>query len=454
MFSSWALIQSKFESLAGDESIPHKNKNTFLCQLMAAQDGFFISYINKDLQKDEDFYKSSVLQDLFSTLYNKEANNPDKPAYEIQLDIDETREWKELYTQREFRNKKNYIEFQNSTDKPQAAAVTAASESDTSLPDRVTLSQIKDYLNDPFQFMVKNKFNKNDDDSEEELIEFEPIFLNNMITSRLKKEFIQHVLQFPEKVYDKDELQHKLEINNLLPDSFFGDAALEKIFTESQKNLEAIPQTVDTSRLTFGSNILLTIHQNHTRKKEWYLSGEFTWHNENFTDTKIFQSIEFNNSDSCLNGYLSALACIAALPEEDKSNYMVELYVIAKKDSAPPEPQVCLLNRNQAIELLKNLYSNMFIEKYSQCIPYALIRKTLKQKKSVRGSKEFTFYDFSSSIKDSEYGVWSYFQKAKLFSIEKDLKYTSDNFQTKWAQAMEKQLNLMPFLIEEQKEEN
>ena len=80
---------------------------------MAARQGFFISYINKNLQKDEDFFKSSVLKNLFETIYKLGPDDDeDKPPYEELIIIDETRHWKELYTPREFRNKNNFIKLQ------------------------------------------------------------------------------------------------------------------------------------------------------------------------------------------------------------------------------------------------------------------------------------------------------------------------------------------------------
>ena len=54
----------------GDDSIVSRNRYAFLCQLMSTAKGFFISYVNKDLQKDEDFYPSSIVNDIRGFLRN------------------------------------------------------------------------------------------------------------------------------------------------------------------------------------------------------------------------------------------------------------------------------------------------------------------------------------------------------------------------------------------------
>ena len=54
----------------GDDSVVSRNRYAFLCQLMSTSEGFFISYVNKDLRKDEDFYPSSVVNDVRGFLKN------------------------------------------------------------------------------------------------------------------------------------------------------------------------------------------------------------------------------------------------------------------------------------------------------------------------------------------------------------------------------------------------
>ena len=64
----------------GDDSIPSRYKNAFLCQLAAARDGFYVSYVNKNLKKDEDFYRSSLADLLL------------QGGAELELGIDEDRQ--------------------------------------------------------------------------------------------------------------------------------------------------------------------------------------------------------------------------------------------------------------------------------------------------------------------------------------------------------------------------
>ena len=52
---------------------------------MAAREGLFFSYVNKNLQKDEDFFKSSVLGKLFQTVYIPGLDEENKPKLETPI---------------------------------------------------------------------------------------------------------------------------------------------------------------------------------------------------------------------------------------------------------------------------------------------------------------------------------------------------------------------------------
>ena len=174
------------QKMLGDEVLSAKNKNAFLCQLMAAEKGFFISYVNKNLQKDEDFYPSSVVNELFLELYEK--TDDDKIEYEEKISIDENRNWSELFTKREFRNKKIFLQLQSAfsnlfKDKEFEQAI---------LRDSVFLYQMKKYLNDPFVFYAEEIFCKDEDSDQIELCEFEPLSFSSLQKSEIEKKLIKN----------------------------------------------------------------------------------------------------------------------------------------------------------------------------------------------------------------------------------------------------------------------
>ena len=446
-----------------EESIPYKNKNAFLCQLMAAEEGFFISYINKDLQKDEDFYKSSVLQDLFSAVYDKETNNTKPLPYERQIKIDESRDWDQLYTKREFRNKNNYIYFQNGR-KIEADNSQTVQDFVSVLPDRVTISNIKQFLTDPFQFMAKQKFGNSLDNSEEETLEYEPLSLDNIEASALRKAFVKEALKNQTIDFDESSLRKDLKNRNILPDSFFGDAAISKIFTETQAVLEAFPESIDTTKLTFDSNALLSIKQEYEidgeiKFKEWQLSGELSCYNKDFAETEdhILYTFDFNNQENFLSGYLTSVICIASLPEEDETEYSIELSVIGNKNGGKlTSCEIFTLTGQEARNLLIAIYQKMYISPFYKCLPFDLIETTIyidSLTGEIKTAEDWTFEDFIGSLFNEYTGKWKYFNKSSLFNAGKVLSCepfgyaeNKDIFQEKWKEACLQELQLLKFI--------
>ena len=446
-----------------EESIPYKNKNAFLCQLMAAEEGFFISYINKDLQKDEDFYKSSVLQDLFTTVYDKDTNNKKPLPYERQIKIDESRDWDELYTKREFRNKKNYIYFQNGRKRDDKQTQT---ENDfvSVLPDRLSISDIKTFLTDPFQFMAKQKFGSSRDNSEEETLEYEPLSLDNMEASRLRKAFVKEAINNQTIEFDESTLRKDLQNRNILPDSFFGDAAISKIFTETQTILQGFQPDIDKTKLTFDSNALLTIKQEYEinkekKMKEWQLSGELSCYNKDFAEAgnHILHTFDFNNSKNYLPGYITALICIASLPEADKSEYSIKLSVIPSNTSKKPSDcDIFSLTGQEARDILKAIYQNMYIQPFYKCLPYDSIEEKLfidSDTGEIKIKEDWNFDKFIDSLFNEFNGKWKFFDKSSLFNAGKVLScepfgYTEDEnkFKEKWKEACFHQMELLKFI--------
>ncbi len=447
-------LRKKRDRMDGDESIPERNKNAFLCQLMAAREGIFFSYVNKNLQKDEDFFKSSVLGDLFQTVYTpgKDKDGKEKlenTEYEKLIKIDEDRPWQELFTPREFRNKKNFIALQtsggeqNSDQQPQGPA----SQEITALPDRISISQMKKYLEDPFVYMVNQKLTNNYDDEEKEQLEFEPLFLGAKISSDLRKEYVQNKLQCKTNITE-EFLSFNLQINNILPDSYFGDMAVKTVFENGNDLLEEINKNCPTAyNFVFNENAMQLIKQlPGITPKDWYVTGERAWYNKNFTELKTITTLELSNTKNVLTGYLTSLLLLASLPEEDKDIYNVALFAGVLKDgkataalihdfSASPELARTILNK---------IYNSMFISHFKKCAPEAIVHDDIVKPKA---DKPLTFQTFKHNLSD-DYGngAWQYFSKRKLFDPDIDLGYDDDNFEEEWKAAKIHQADLILYI--------
>lgn len=444
------------ERQPGDESIPLKNKNAFLCQLMAAREGLFISYVNKNLQKDEDFFMSSVLKDLFETIYpfNKKLK---KQIYEAQINIDEDRFWNELYTQREFRNKKNFIKLQkNENETPQSTKLSEQSELSQSissqhdasaLPDRITIGQMKSYLQEPFIFMVNQKLNNNFDDEEKEQLEFEPLSLNGKISSNIRKEYIQSTLK-NENTITKESISFELNIRNALPDDFFGEKSAEIVLENSKSILEKIQEKCAfTESLVFNENKMLLVKQiPDITPKDWFISGELAWYNNDFEQTKKIYTLELSNSENALTGYITSLILLAAQPESDTSLYSISLNVAILKDGAVYiKSQKYNATPELARTLLNKIYNAMFITRFNKSAPAKTVLEDFKN----NIEEQLSFQDFKNKLLTSYgNGEWQYFSKRKLFDLDKDIGYTHENFAEEWLAAKTHQAELIQYIAQ------
>ncbi len=454
----------------GFETVPRK-KNAFLCQLMSAKEGFFISFINKDLQKDEDFFKSSVLADLFDTIYFEgKIDGQEQIVYEQTIKIDENRPWSELFTSREFRNKSNFIKLQGkqipesdltqtesttatgsfdaeSESCPQSVSCTADKPKDVKvLPDRVPIYKIKKFLSDPFQFMAEAKFNPNEDDSDEELFEFEPLVFDNLTKSSLSKDYVKEFLVNNGNV-TTDDLKHKLKNQNVLPDSFFGELALKDIAEDGNQKAKLIGdyiKNVDSIIFSDKKALPLLIKQQiNGDEKEWSLTGSLVWHIFEENSNEI-TTIEINKNGNCLNGYVTSLALLASLKNASNTDtkYSVKMHVVSMKSSSNPiETQNAEISPKEAYSLLQSIYYAMFVESYHICAPFSLVKDNIK----ADSGNEFS--EFKRKLSDSYgNGEWQFFAKKDLFDMDKDIGYRADNFTEEWAKAREHQKKLIVFL--------
>ena len=445
----------------GDESIPDRNKNAFVCQLMAAREGIFFSYVNKNLQKDEDIFKTSVLSDLFQTVYIPGVDEHNKPKlenteYEKHIKIDEDRPWKELFTQREFRNKNNFIQLQKN-EKPQKPSdriksiLNNSGNQKATPPDRVTISQIKAFLKEPFVFAVNQKLTKEYDDEEKEQLEFEPLFLDRLQNSEIRKTYIPAEIENRGRL-TVESIAHDLSVQNALPDSYFGKLSVESAVGISQQLLEKINEKCPfASNLVFNENKSVCINYNSTPdKKDWFISGEYAWYNKDYADTKVINTLELSNSKDILKGYITSLVLLASQPEEDKNEYTVSLYAagIGNNNAFVSTPKSYKATPDEARGILNDIYKEMFIVQYHKCVPLSFIQTDLDNIK--KGEQAINFLKFKNDLCGNPFksNEWTYFSKKNLFDVNTDLGYSDSNFDDNWKDAKEHQIKLIKFLAE------
>lgn len=439
----------------GDDSIPKKNKNAFLCQLMAAGEGFFISFVNKNLQKDEEFYKSSMLAQLFmSKEEKKDGGFEDESDPEIKLNIDEDRNWSQLFTSREFRNKRLCEKRNKSESDQNRTDENNITTQKPNYPSRVSISQIKRFLSDPFIFNAENLFAKEDEDSENEKLEFEPLSFDNLTNSSIRKDYIQKSIESGKDL--SEEFKQKLKNENLLPDGKFGDIAFQTLKQESDELKSSVQKIFTGKEIEFEKSVDCRIDgqkiysaDSKDAELNWNLTGQTAWHNQNFTDNNELITVELNSSQNPLGGYVSSLALIASQKEEKE--FKVSLNVLSLKNK--PELQSFKIKTSEAKKQLQEIYSAMYgngqESEFRKCLPYSLLKNTLA--KSDKDTERLSDLKAKLSGQNAP-SEWKYFSKKDLFDPYKDIGYTKNNFTNEWPKAKEKMKGLIKFLEDKAEE--
>ena len=431
--------------LPDDDSVPGKNRNSFWCQLMAAEEKLFISYVNKDLQKDEDFYRSSVVNDLLESIGVSRIKE-----VEQFVTIDEKRNWSELFTQRSFSNKRNYERLQGQTPHAKGKEDNGSLEKCMSvLPERVTLSGIKGFLQDPFVFSVKQIFNAGDDESEEEKIEFEPIRISALEKASLLKDYVKASVVSETNL---GSMEQDLKNSHALPEGIFGSVELDSFQSDAESLVNLMRQDLNGDKVVFDEQANLDLEitwkdigSSAISSKGWLLTGNlcpYLWNNG------ILQVLDMTLGKSkddkhYLSMYVSALILVS-MSDAGQKKIKVDMRLYHKNSAGKYDcsPKSFSLSKDSAIGLLNDIYRAAYIEKFSRCTPINQLTKEFEN-----------IYKFKGAIV-GENGEWKYFSKGKLFDVLHDVGFTHDSFSdtenpNEWQQAVIHQKKLILYIDSE-----
>lgn len=437
----------RLEVLPGDSSLPEKNKDAFLCQIMSAGKGLYISYVNKDLKKDQEFYLSSTV----NTFVRSVKLQPDVDKEKI-ISIDEKRSWKELFTPREFRNKENFDYLNDSSRKQeQNKRLKTEDQAVQSLPDRLSLSKITKYLEDPFKFNVENVFDGEEDNSDEEIIEFEPLSFDNRNSRIFQKEYVASLVKDD---WDQDNFKNSLVLKNQLPDGFFGEYTISEL---EKKGMAAIVNLVSSlkgtqlkpedaleflkeKKINFDFNSELALKSG---EKEWTLNGKTRWW---MLEGNNLYVMDIKSGTSFLSTYVTSLAVLAQQEEKD---YSVILIMATEENK---ENLSFSLSPSRAKSILEEIYNSIFVEKFTECVPEQLIKESEKNIANYKDGKNKELPSLEwlkeklENSSDFGSGPWKYFTRKNLFNIYEDLNYTEKNFLERWNQNVAHQKKLILYL--------
>ncbi len=404
----------------GDATTVSRNKYGFLSLLMNAQESFVISYVNKDLQKDEDFYVTSVVNDL-RTFVTQALCAKEDSLKEVKVTLDEKRARNELYTSRAIRNYNLYqkLMLQESNEEPK----TLAWKYERELPKRVTLSNFKRFLEEPCKFQIERHLSRSEEN--ETNAELEPISFDALARSNVLKRTVQALAQGEIK-NEFSSLYTFLQKNFSIPDGLYGKKAVEAI----QSVLAGLKSSIGDFE-NIEANECCSIDFG-----EWKLEGTLEWRLKSAGDDPI-TFIAFASKDSAekfLPLYLSALAYTASHMDSDKP-YTVNLNLYDKEKGCLLKKTATLeVTGNDAKTILREIFNLAYKKNFAKAIPLSSIKEQ---------TENFDWDKYLTAIKNA----WGYFDIGDLFEIEDICGFVKESFIRDWTDEINLLLPLAKFKI-------
>ena len=439
----------------GDDSPIAKNRYAFLCQFMSTSESFHLSYVNKDIKKDAELYPSSVVNDLRKFIEagaEKDSEGKSPKWEEIQISLDEDRDYNELWTQKSLRNKEAYEwvllsegerkEKIKERQKKRMGRLNGSEEKAVKPPDRVNVYSLSKFLKDPFQFRISQML-MDEDDEDVEKEQFEPVFFNGLDENAVLKKMLAAELSGKEDEYK--EFLKDLELKGKLPNGVFGEKQRIALETKKQALLDQMkPERVQEvkDKWFFGEKIP-DMQISRPDGTYWLLTGKLDWCNaKELKDvTEIF---EITSSEEKYSGiplekfitpYVKALAIIASKNSAEECTVTISIYS-CKKNKKEVSKKTVSYKPEKAKEMLQSIYNEAFGEaKFSKCVPVNLLKES---------ASYTTIYEFKDKLL-GEHGEWAYFDKKNLFNPITDVGYTVNDFKDEWSRAVGKMKKLTAF---------
>lgn len=429
----------------GDDSTVSRNRYAFLCELMSTSAGFFISYVNKDLQKDEDFYPSSIVNDIRNFLRDalKASSIGDNSTLknlwpDRSIPLDETRPWGSLYTRRAIRNKKAHLEFGNDHNVVNFNP-DPDNGGDPRLPEQASIYQFKEFLKDPFVFRTNQMMQIEEEKEDPEKTEFEPITSDNLQETILRRMILAQKLD----VYENEHLKTAEDIHTyalakgLLPRGAFSERIWNDLYDEANSLAHFIESQYSKGEFQYGRRTI------ELKMEGWTLLGPISLYAQNKKSIHLIDTAGKEiHQYHFLSGYIQALALICEAGR--KKDPVPEIYANvyskttwqAKRISRSPD---------EAEALLEKIYQKMFKvqmdtsgrwERYSKVLPIDM----------VLDEKIESYEDYIKAFDDENSSPWKYFAGRKLFDIKKVSGFTPKYFMDLWNKEINDLKDLTPDL--------
>lgn len=392
-----------------------------------ALDHFYVSYVYLDLKNEEEFFISPIISNLNDICRVNEIK---------EIPLDEKRDYKELFTSKEFIDKQRYFELFKAKNSKSKKMQGNSLESTPIFYEAVTASQMTDYLKEPLAAKAKFTFGYKDDLQEKIHINWEPFNIESIKSSNLIKEIIELKIN---NSFDRDELLKVLTLGNKI-------ATINKDYQVSIYNdlLASAEKTIDfiTNESKGNFKIIGPFSNKYYHDgSEWMLEANekvaLYEYGYNRTYFELKELKDKNSISKFMKLYVYSLIDISTL--NTTAMYHVKLMLNEQKEVKGKYKDRDVwefdINSERATYLLNEIHRRM--GDYST--NYALnIDKPL--------AKYLTYNDYMNAIK-ADHGPWEYFSYKDFFYYFKSLGVSREDYSfTNYVKELSRHIELIDFL--------
>ena len=450
--SSKNLPKKKTRNPFSDEEINYeKEKNAFNLWTENA-DKLYISFICRDLKKDEEFFLSNFVRDLKHPLIEKIKNRDSHQSFKEEninknidshlasIDIDETRNKSDIFTLRGKRNKEFHEGlFENTPN------INPNIPIDSKMDNEVTVSTLASFLNEPFTTRAKRIIGSRDDIDSDITKEFEIFDLDNLDESKVFKEVALKLLEADsnEKETIKEELKKSFELRNVLPS--ITPEIEAKAFDDIIESVEELKSLVGEAKIIRDLKTLnlddFTLTNNNEFLKDEYFdeepgSNQLCWTYYNIKKIKKDEKKEKENNSSKESSNSEDEKTISY--KDIFRLYVISLMDVIKNGNSNESYRIFLcprlklpkiitdftINKLEAEEMLKKIYKTYMDYRVNRFFD----AKYLPEDED-GGNKLCD--DFKTMVNKLKYTSWEYFNEKRLFDKYTQLGYTNAFFREK-----------------------
>jgi len=427
------IIKSELDFRSTDEKSDDELTFNLLKQnvISSEESTLFISYINTDLKTEEEYFLSPIISEFNKKTGKKyKISDRDKTPGRIdieQIPLDEVRPYSELYTRREYKNREYFDSLLDSS-KNQNINKSQRIDNGASvhkLREALTISEIKDFLTEPFSYKAKQLFGSNNDIQKEINKFYEPFKLENLDKSSIEEKIIFTILK-DQSAFDADALFDELVIEHLLPtvSNEYEKQSYQELLLSCQNSCTKITEILNGGTLKVLEPKHITLEDNNHDTWRLISSKNYGLYENGMNRTYFdFRKMEKTQEiERFLTLYVVSLMDIADLPDIPLENEQYHVYLVKNEiEGTPPDgfkkrPYAFIENITPQIarEILNNI--RLIINDFSKnrAIPLAGARKKIDSLYALRivlrGSQDnkdiaaWANFDHKRMIADEELG--------------------------------------------------